>query len=90
MLKKRSDWAVVIRSHTDSKGSERSNIQLSEDRAGFLGDYLEYLGVAKSQIMIEGLGEAYPLNHCFEGAPCTEEELAKNRRTELILIKQLK
>jgi outer membrane protein OmpA-like peptidoglycan-associated protein len=90
LLNKRSDWAVVIRSHTDSKGSERSNIKLSEDRAGFLGDYLKYLGVAKSQIIIEGLGEAYPLNHCFEGAPCTEEELAKNRRTELILIKQLK
>lgn len=88
LLKKRTDWAIVIRSHTDSKGSDRSNKKLSEERAGFLGDYLKYLNVKEEQVIIEGLGEAFPLNHCLDGAPCTEEELAKNRRTELILIKR--
>jgi outer membrane protein OmpA-like peptidoglycan-associated protein len=87
LLQKRPDWAVVIRSHTDSKGSEKANVRLSEERAGFLSDYLNYLNVNQNQIIIEGLGEAFPLNHCFEGAPCTEEELSKNRRTELVVIK---
>jgi outer membrane protein OmpA-like peptidoglycan-associated protein len=89
LLKKRKDWAVVIRSHTDRNGSDKANINLSKERAGFLADYLKYLKVSKEQIIIEGLGEAYPINHCFEGAPCTEEELAQNRRTELLLIKHL-
>lgn len=89
LLKKRKDWAVVIRSHTDCNGSEKSNMNLSKERAGFLADYLKYLKVAVGQIIIEGLGEAFPINHCFEGSPCTEEELARNRRTELLLIKHL-
>lgn len=89
LLKKRKDWAVVIRSHTDCNGSEKSNMNLSKERAGFLADYLKYSKVSDDQIRVEGLGEAFPINHCFEGAPCTEEELAQNRRTELLLIKYL-
>ena len=88
ILQKRPDWAILIRSHTDSKGTSRSNLRLSAERAGFIGDYLRILGVSPEQIITEGLGEAYPLNHCFDEAPCTEQELAKNRRTELILIQR--
>jgi outer membrane protein OmpA-like peptidoglycan-associated protein len=87
ILKKRPDWAVVIRSHTDSKGSSNSNKKLSEERAAFLGDYLKFLKVSVKQIILEGLGESFPVNHCFDGAPCTEEELSKNRRTDLVLIR---
>lgn len=88
LLKKRPDWGVIIRSHTDSKGKKSVNKKLSQERADFLSDYLKYLGVEPSQIMAEGVGEALPLNHCYNDAPCTEEEYARNRRTELILMRR--
>ncbi len=87
LLKKRSDWGVLIRSHTDSKGDKSVNKNLSQERADFISDYLEYLGVNKTQLRVEGAGETLPLNHCYNDAPCTEEEYAKNRRTELLLLR---
>ena len=89
LLKQRPDWGVIIRSHTDSKGKKSLNKKLSQERADFLSDYLKYLGVESNQIVAEGVGEALPLNHCYNNAPCTEEEYARNRRTELVIMRKI-
>jgi len=90
VLQKRKDWMVEIRSHTDSRGTEKVNKKLSQSRADFISNYLKLLGVQSEQITAIGLGETLLLNHCIDGAPCTEEEHASNRRTELILKKRNK
>lgn len=89
VLQKRKDWMVEIRSHTDSRGTDKANKKLSQNRADFISNYLKLLGVKPEQINSMGLGEALLLNHCVDGAPCTEEEHASNRRTELILKKRV-
>ncbi len=90
VLQRRKDWMVEIRSHTDSRGTDKSNKKLSQSRADFISNYLKLLGVNGDQITSMGLGETLLLNHCIDGAPCTEEEHASNRRTELILKKRTK
>jgi len=85
VLKNRPDWKVQVRSHTDSKGSKNANKKLSQERADFLKVYLESQGVPVEQIEAIGYGESLLLNHCIDGAPCSEEEHRRNRRTELLL-----
>jgi len=80
---------VEIRSHTDSRGSSKSNRKLSQSRAEYIANYLRLLGVRTEQILAVGYGESLLSNHCVDGAPCTEEEHADNRRTELILKKRV-
>jgi outer membrane protein OmpA-like peptidoglycan-associated protein len=89
VLQKRKDWMVEIRSHTDSRGTDKANKKLSQNRADFISNYLKLLGVKTEQINSMGLGETLLLNHCVDGAPCTEDEHASNRRTELILKKRV-
>lgn len=85
LLKKNVKFGVDIRSYTDSRGSKYTNRRLSSNRAKFVKEYLEKIGVDKSQITTRGMGEDLLLNHCDDGSPCTEEEHRQNRRTELIL-----
>lgn len=85
VLKRRSDWKVQVRSHTDSKGSKNANRKLSQERADFLKVYLVSQGVPSNQVEAIGYGEELLLNHCIDGAPCSEDENRRNRRTELLL-----
>lgn len=85
VLKRRSDWKVQVRSHTDSKGSKNANRKLSQERADFLKVYLVSQGVPSNQVEAIGYGEELLLNHCIDGAPCSEDEHRRNRRTELLL-----
>ncbi|MCL9981206.1 MAG: OmpA family protein [Bacteroidia bacterium] len=85
VLKRRSDWKVQVRSHTDSKGSKKANRKLSQERADFLKVYLVSQGVPSNQVEAIGYGEELLLNHCIDGAPCSEDEHRRNRRTELLL-----
>ncbi len=86
-LKKRKDWSVEIRSYTDSRGSKWFNNRLSKKRATHLKSYVEKNGIEATRVIARGMGEEYLINHCFDGAPCTEDEHRANRRTELILQK---
>jgi len=85
VLKHRPDWKVQVRSHTDSKGSKNANRKLSQERADFLKVYLVSQGVPAKQVEAIGYGEELLLNHCIDGAPCSEDEHRRNRRTELLL-----
>ena len=78
-----SDPTLVLRveGHTDSDGSEPSNQKLSEDRALWVGDYLEKKGVSPHQLQTSGYGETRPL---FPND--TVKNKARNRRVELVLV----
>ena len=71
---------IVVEGHTDSKGTEAYNGQLSLARAEAVRAYLETRGVDPSRIRAEGFGEASPVatNRTVEGR-------ANNRRVEIVL-----
>lgn len=77
---KESGETVRIIGHTDSDGSQVSNIKLGFDRADEIKSYLLSLGVAKENLITISKGENQPL----EGnTNSTEEEKAANRRIEI-------
>lgn len=83
ILKRRPDWMIDIRSYTDTRGSKTFNLDLSQNRADFLKDYLMFYGIKPDQIKSTGLGETFLLNHCMDGVECSEAEHRRNRRTTI-------
>jgi succinyl-CoA synthetase beta subunit len=66
-----------VEGHTDSKGSDESNMTLSQKRADAVANYLTTQGLAKQRVSAKGYGESKPI-----GDNATEEGRAKNRRVE--------
>lgn len=77
---------VELSSHTDSRGSDKSNQSLSQKRAQSCVDYLVSKGVPASSIIAKGYGESQPVNRCKNGVECSEEEHQQNRRTEIKIL----
>lgn len=82
LLKKETSWKLEIKGHTDSAGSEQSNMDLSKRRAESAKKYLVEKGVVDGMITTEGFGETKPIadNRNAEG-------MQKNRRVVLIIVK---
>jgi len=76
---------VELRSHTDSRGSEEINRNLSNARAKSVYDYLTSKGTNTLRLKYKGYGESRLLNRCKDGIECSDEEHAVNRRTEYII-----
>ena len=71
---------VHIVGHTDSTGSDAINNPLSMDRAASTRSYLTARGVDGRRIVIEGMGERYPI-----ATNDTAEGRARNRRVEIFV-----
>ena len=84
-LKENPKINIEIRNYTDSRGSVQRNLQLSNKRANAIKRYLIRHGISYKRIIAKGYGESNLLNRCKDNVPCTEEEHAQNRRTELII-----
>lgn len=74
---------VIIFGHTDSKGSHKSNQQLSADRASYIYSYLLNVNYFKGspKTIVSGMGEDEPVadNHSEQGR-------AANRRVEVFIV----
>jgi outer membrane protein OmpA-like peptidoglycan-associated protein len=77
---------VELRSHTDSRGSNDYNEGLSQRRANGVVEYLVTQGISRNRLMPVGLGESELRNNCTDGVNCTEQEHARNRRTEIRML----
>jgi len=66
--------------HTDSVGSESSNLRLSENRANSVREFLIGQGIAGSSIGFRGLGEDQPVS-----TNDTSAGRQQNRRVELVV-----
>ena len=75
---------IKVESHTDSRGKDDYNLELSQKRAQSTVQYAISKGISASRITGEGFGEQKPLNNC--GNNCTSEERAQNRRSEFIIL----
>jgi outer membrane protein OmpA-like peptidoglycan-associated protein len=74
------DSHIDIEGHTDSTGSEETNLKLSRERAAAVGDFLVTQGIAQTRMTTKGLGPADPV-----ASNDTAEGRAKNRRVEIVL-----
>lgn len=71
---------VQIVGHTDSTGSDASNLTLSRERAVATRDYLSTRGVPGNRISVDGRGEHEPV-----AGNDSESGRARNRRVEMFL-----
>lgn len=79
-LKNQEDRKIVVEGHTDSQGSETSNMELAQKRAQSVRDYLVSRGVEAGVISATGIGQARPV-----ADNKTPEGRANNRRVEIIV-----
>ena len=77
---------VYVRLHTDSRGSDKYNLALSERRAKSTVKWITSRGIKKNRISGKGYGETQLVNDCANDVPCTEEQHQANRRSEFIII----
>jgi outer membrane protein OmpA-like peptidoglycan-associated protein len=77
---------IEVGAHTDSKGSEASNLRLSELRAATVKKYITNAGIDASRILTKGYGESKLLNNCYDDVECSEVEHAQNRRIEFKIL----
>ncbi|ALM49498.1 cell envelope biogenesis protein OmpA [Flavobacterium psychrophilum] len=85
-MKANPTMVIMAKSHTDSRGSDKYNMNLSNRRAKSTVQYVISKGIAKSRISGQGYGESQPKVNC--GGDCTEEQHAQNRRSEFIIVKK--
>ena len=82
-VKKYPGSKVAVEGYTDSRGSDKYNLALSERRAQAVKKYLVDKGERADRITAEGKGEAYPI-----ADNKTEKGRFENRRVEVLIIEQ--
>lgn len=91
VMKEYPAMIIELGAHTDCRGAAAQNLKLSGARAVAAAAYIVKQGIDKSRISGKGYGESKLLNNCAcEGKvkpSCSEDEHAKNRRTEFIIVK---
>jgi len=70
---------IEVAGHTDSRGSDEYNMNLSQRRADAVRNYLISKGIAADRLTAKGYGESQPV-----ADNATDEGRFKNRRVELI------
>ena len=85
VLEQNPSMKINIRSHTDSRASDKYNDVLSKNRAKSTKDWLVKNGISADRLTSEGLGEKELVNKCADGVECTEAEHQLNRRSEFII-----
>ena len=82
VLKKNPDLKLEVRGHTDIRGSEAYNQQLSENRAKSVVSYLVNAGIDAGRLTAKGYNFSEPI-----ASNETAEGMAMNRRVELAPIR---
>jgi len=81
LMKTYPDTTAVIEGHTDSRGSARKNLGISQRRAQSIKKYFaNTFGIAPERITAEGFGDTRPI-----ASNATSEGRRKNRRVLVIL-----
>lgn len=78
---KNTTMTIEIGGHTDNTGAERHNLDLSEQRALSVYNYLVEHGVSKDRLTYKGYGKSKPID-----TNDTPEGRANNRRTEFSVV----
>ncbi len=74
---------IEVQGHTDERGDDNYNLELSDRRAHAVVRYLTEHGVDAKRLSAQGYGETQPKNTAH-----TEKAWAENRRVEFIILKR--
>ena len=80
MLRENSGINVEVQGHTDSSGADSYNMQLSQQRAQAVVDYLAANGISRSRMTAKGYGETSPV-----ASNDTKQDRARNRRVDFVI-----
>lgn len=81
LMKKRSSMTIEIGGHTDSTGNAAMNLQLSQNRADAVRNYLLKKGIQEKRVKAVGYGDKKPI-----ASNKSDEGRAQNRRVEFIIL----
>jgi len=80
---------VQLASHTDCRGTDAYNQNLSKNRAKEAYTYIVNSGISNDRLTFVWKGERELTNECADEVNCTEEEHQLNRRTEFKLMGEI-
>jgi peptidoglycan-associated lipoprotein len=86
LLNKYPDMEVEVSAHTDARGSDQYNLDLSKRRAASTLEYVVSKGIDRNRLKSIGYGEMQPLNNCDKEGICDDEEYDINRRCEFTIL----
>jgi len=89
LIARAPEGQILVVGHTDSKGSDRYNLNLSERRAKAVAAFLQKRGVAAARLRTEGRGKTEPVADNEIGGADNPEGRAKNRRVEFVVPKSM-
>jgi outer membrane protein OmpA-like peptidoglycan-associated protein len=81
---------LEIGCHTDSRGDDQYNQEISEKRAAAIRNYMLDQGILPSRLVAKGYGEEQIVNACTNGVRCTTEQHEENRRIIFTVISGVK
>ena len=81
-LQRNPNVSIEISGHTDSKGTDQYNLNLSQGRSQSVVDYIIGQGIESFRLQAKGYGESKPVD-----TNDTEEGRANNRRVEFTVLK---
>ena len=82
-LKENAGIKIAIHGHTDDIGNDGDNMRLSQNRAQAVYNYIAQKGIDKGRLSYKGFGETK-----FLVQNTSEENRAKNRRTEFVIVEK--
>lgn len=85
ILENNPEIRIELNAHTDCRGDEAYNLDLSQKRAQSAVDYLIRQGINQNRLVAKGFGESQLVVDCVCEL-CTEEEHQVNRRTTFKII----
>ena len=80
LMKENPGMSISVGAYTDNAGDDDKNMQLTQDRANAVKDYIVSKGIDESRVTAEGFGETMPVADNNTAAGRT-----KNRRVEIKL-----
>ncbi|WP_034042882.1 OmpA family protein [Wocania ichthyoenteri] len=86
LMKKYPSMEVEVSAHTDARGPDQYNLDLSKRRAASTLEYLVSKGINRNRLKSIGYGEMQPLNKCDKEGICEDEEYDINRRCEFTIL----
>lgn len=82
LLNDNPNMEILLRGHTDNRGYFKPNMELSQQRADAVMDYLIERGISRRRISAKGYGPTMPI-----ASNNNPEDRAKNRRVEVEIVK---
>ena len=86
LMNKYPSMEVEVSAHTDARGNDQYNLDLSKRRAASTLEYLVSKGIDRNRLKSIGYGEMQPLNKCVKEGICDEKEYDINRRCEFTIL----